>query len=113
MVAARLRRPKALALLPLYVQAPDVDVDALGNAVDMWLMRAQLHARQGRLHASVQALEQARPLAQQAATRAPADLQVLSRLATLAGRQAQALGGTGASCSTASSACAVVLAWRP
>jgi tetratricopeptide (TPR) repeat protein len=84
---------KALALLPLYVQAPDVDVDALGNAVDMWLMRAQLHARQGRLHASVQALEQARPLAQQAATRAPADLQVLSRLATLAGRQAQALGG--------------------
>ncbi len=84
---------KALALLPLYVNAPDVDVGALGSAVDMWLMRAQLHARQGRLRASAQALEQARPLAQRAATRAPGDLQVQSLVATLAGRQAQALGG--------------------
>jgi tetratricopeptide (TPR) repeat protein len=70
-----------------------VDVEALGSAVDMWLMRAQLHARQGRLRASLQAIDWAQPLAQRAAARAPGDLQVLSRLATLAGRQAQALGG--------------------
>jgi tetratricopeptide (TPR) repeat protein len=94
--AASANLGKALALLPGYTWRQDVTPAALNAAVDMWMLRAQLDARRGRLRDSLRALEQAQPLVEQARLMAPQDLQVLSRQATLLGRQAQALGSSSA-----------------
>ena len=85
---------KATELLPAYTEQPEVPAAALNGAVDMWMLRAQIDARQGRLDSSLRALERAQPLVERAQRIAPQDPQVLSRLASLYGRQAQALGSS-------------------
>ena len=92
--AATQNLDKALALLPTYADRTDTSVVALNGGVDMWMLRAQIHARQGRLDSSWRALEQAQPLVERARKLAPDDPQVLSRQATLLGRQGQALGSS-------------------
>jgi len=85
---------KATQLMPAYTEQPEVPVAALNGAADMWMLRAQIDARQGRLDSSLRALERAQPLVERAQRIAPEDPQVLSRMASLYGRQAQALGSS-------------------
>ena len=92
--AATQNLDKALGLLSTYASRADAPLTALNGGVDMWMLRAQIHARQGRLDSSLGALEQAQPLVERARKLAPDDPQVLSRQATLLGRQGQALGSS-------------------
>ena len=83
---------KATALADTYVARPDAALASVNTAADMWLNRATIEARLGRLTASLESLRRAGTLAEAARARAPDDLQVISRLATLEGRIALALG---------------------
>ncbi|MBK6864710.1 MAG: serine/threonine protein kinase [Ideonella sp.] len=91
-LAALANAHKATALAAIYVQREDAALGALNTAVDMWLNRATIEARLARLPASVESLRQAAELADAARRRAPDDKEVISRLATLEGRIALALG---------------------
>jgi hypothetical protein len=84
---------KGLALLPLYLPVT-TDLKARNEAADMWQLRAQQHARQGRLRPAVQALEEAQRVIDRSLALAPDNLDVMSHQATLVGRRAQMLGGT-------------------
>jgi hypothetical protein len=89
--AALAATDKATAWQSAYL-GPHSPVEQLHAAVDMWLHRASVEARLGRLEASIASLEQARARIVQAAGRGAGDVQLLSRLATLEGRIALNLG---------------------
>jgi hypothetical protein len=84
---------KAQALLPLYLDAPGIDVAGLKQAVDIWLAQGSQAARRGELGTARRALEQARALAERAIRAAPDDAQALSGLATLEGQLGLLIGG--------------------
>lgn len=91
-VVALANAEKATALAEGYVRLADAAPGRLNAAIDMWLNRATIEARLGRMAASVESLQRAGALAEAARQRAPDDLEVISRLATLEGRIALALG---------------------
>jgi len=90
--SAQRNAARATALLAHYVDDPKLELSALNTAVDMWILRGTIEARLGRIAANADALRQAAVIAESARRRAPDDLQVISRLATLQGRIALALG---------------------
>jgi len=83
---------KAIKLLPLYIDRPDVELAALNMASEIWVGRATLDGRRGDLGRSMQNLQQAHALGERARARAPDDVHVISHLATLNGRIAMLLG---------------------
>jgi eukaryotic-like serine/threonine-protein kinase len=85
---------KALALLPFYLDSPDLDPAALPKAADMWLARAGMRVRYAHLADAVLALQQARSLAERALAQRPEDAQAISRLASVEGRLGGLLGGS-------------------
>jgi eukaryotic-like serine/threonine-protein kinase len=91
---AEVNLSKALALLPRYIDHPDVVPAALHVASDMWLARAGQRVRFARLDEGLTALMQARQYAEKAQTLLPADAQAVSRLASVEGRLGLLLGGT-------------------
>ena len=91
---AEINLSKALALLPRYINAPDVVPAALHMASDMWLARSSQRVRFARLDEGIGALMQARNYAEKAQTLAPQDAQAISRLASVEGRLGVLLGGT-------------------
>jgi len=89
--AALATATKATSLQDVYLDG--TSASALQHAaVDMWLHRATVEARLGRLEASNASLASARKRVRQAAERGADDVQLLSRLATLEGRIALNLG---------------------
>ncbi len=88
---------KALALLPRYVGSAALPAQALLSAADMWFLRSTLMVRSERLTQGLDALTQARVLVERALKPNPADLETLSRLATLEGHIGLVLGGSGIS----------------
>ena len=91
-LVALVNAEKATALAAGFVHRSDAQLPAVNTVVDMWLNRATIEARLGRMAASVESLRQAGAVAEAARARAPDDLEVISRLATLEGRIALALG---------------------
>ena len=83
---------KALALQPLYVDAPGVDARALGEAAEMWMGRSTLHQRLGEGPRVAEVQDRAQALLERAVAMAPGDPELESRLATLEGFRALRLG---------------------
>ncbi len=89
---ALINAEKATSLQAQYAAATTTAPEVLNAAVDMWLNRATIEARLGRVARSLQSLQQAALLAQRVRALAPDDLQVISRQATLEGRLGLSLG---------------------
>ncbi|GAP34665.1 serine/threonine-protein kinase [Piscinibacter sakaiensis] len=91
--AAQANLDKAVALLPLYADAPGLDSAGLQAAAELWLAQASQSSRRADLPRARQALEQAQALAERALARPDPGPALQALRATIDGRLGQLLGG--------------------